>query len=124
MERGSAKLAGFVLAALLEGDRELRAVERHLAPELAALLRERLQQIPAQSREKARVLRELVALVRGTSELERLPVRARALLAPHVSREAARMYVEHAPSARAGYEVDPGLVSELERLARSQGAEP
>ena len=121
MEWGSAKTAGFALAALLADDRELTAVARQLSPELCALLTERMTQIPAESREKARVLRELVAALRPPPELSALPLRARALLAPHLPRELGRMYVQGAPQARAGYEVDQGLLGELERLSRVQG---
>lgn len=121
MESSSTKNAGFVLAALLCGDRDLAAVEQHVSPEWLASLRMECDKIPASSEQKAQALRELIARVRGACAAHTLPVRARALLAPHLSRERARMYVESAPQARPGYEVDAELVSALERLARASG---
>jgi hypothetical protein len=124
MEWSSTNKAGFVLAALLCDDRELAAVEHHTSPELLAGLRAESEKISQNPGAKAQALRDLIARMRPAPDPRRLPVRARALLAPHLPRELGCMYVEGAPQARPGYEVDAALVSELERLARAGVGSP
>lgn len=114
------KTAGFALAALLSGDRDLSRSEVGLCEGARREVRARLAQIPrANGAEKTESVRALAALVkpplRGTFEL---PERARALLARVVPRELGKSWLERAPLVRSDYQVEPGLVRALERVAR------
>ena len=113
--------AGFALAAVLAGDRELFSVAGALHHDLLPPLEERCRGL---SEERARALRELVVEVRPPlAHAEPLPVRGRALVAHLVPRELGRRYVRDAPPARPGFEPEPNLVSWLVRLAQ-HGSSP
>jgi hypothetical protein len=130
MAWAEAKQAGFVLAALLAGDRELLSaaggLDARLLPPLQArwlgaarpaleASHDRHESAPL----RVAALRELAERVRPPlAHAEPLPPRGRALVAELLPREPARTYVREAPTARAGFEADPGLVRALVELAR------
>jgi hypothetical protein len=120
MRWGSEKTAGFVLGALLADDRELTRLQANLSPALYALVAERCAALPREARAKAQALRELIDQVRPELLPQRLPARARALIAPRLPRELGRALLREAKESRAGYLAEPGLVALLERLARKR----
>jgi hypothetical protein len=120
MAWGDEKQAGFVLAAVLAGDRELFSVSDSIDAELLPALQARFLR---EHSERVRSLRELASAVRPPlSNAAALPVRGRALLAQRVPRELGRSYVREAPAARPGFEPEPALSSWLEQLARHGGS--
>jgi hypothetical protein len=122
MAFGEREQAGFVLAAVLAGDRTLECCENALDAATLAALRARLAAVPA-GEGKARALRELVAQVRpGLTRADTLPARARALIAPLLPREQGRRYVSEAPPARAEFEPSRELIVQLVRIASTHEA--
>lgn len=122
MPWSSEKAAGFVLAGVLKGDRELSHVRSRLADALLPALDAWTQRLAQEGSEKTRALRELAMQVRPPlHRADHLPPRARAWLASHVERERGRAYLREAPAPRPGFEPDAGLLAFLERLARTPG---
>jgi hypothetical protein len=132
-----AKQAGFALAAILAGDRELVAVSAALVapaqpgdPGLLPALQARCRGLAgagshagaSQATERVRALRELAERVRpALVHAAALPPRGRALVADRVARELGRSYVHAAAPARPGFEPEPQLLSWLTALAARGG---
>ena len=114
-----AKQAGFLLGALLAGDRELSSVSAALEPALFSKLQERCHGLSEAGSSRVHALRELAEQVRPPLvHAGALPVRARALVAALVPRERGRSYVREAPVARPDFEAEPRLLACLAELAR------
>jgi hypothetical protein len=128
-----AKQAGFVLAAVLAGDRELLSVASALPAGLLPVLQARCRGLvplaphqgarcdPASSEGRVQALRELAAEVRPPlTQADALPPRGRALVAELLPRELGRSYVRAASPARPGFEPEPELIRWLARLAQHE----
>jgi len=118
IEWSHSKRAGFALAALLAGDRELGHVAPAISPELArdaALLFEQ-----PSLRDKSRLVAHLLSFVRPplTRLADDLPARLAAAIASKLPRSLARTVIAGAPLARAGFQLEPDLLPRLLRLAR------
>lgn len=113
------KAAGFGLAALLAGDRELAAIEHAIPPDLYDRVRALLGD-GSDAHTKARLVATLLARVRPTptSLPDDLPLRLRALLAPKLPRASGRVRGDVAPPLRADYAPPSDLLPRLLRLAR------
>ena len=119
---GPEKAAGFALAAVLAGDRDLARVHGHLEPHDHARIRA-LAESPQLA--KPVLIEQLLAhLHPRLAELSpQLPVRLRALLAAQLPRAEGRNVLASAPRARAGFEPERQLVARLIRIARFSNAE-
>jgi hypothetical protein len=126
------KCAGYALAALIAGDRELEAAGA-IPPPVAARTRALLAHdgAPRQDSRRARVERLLSAVRPELALHEATPMRVRALLATRLPRGEARAL--GLPPPRAGFSVPDDLWPRLYRIARyhsrlareaAQGGEP
>ncbi len=116
-----AKCAGIALAAVLWDDRSLSAVKHSLCEPARKGARAHLSALEAAHDPdgKRRRMRSLVAGVRGElTAIERLPPRARALLARHVPREQGRRLISEVGEARADFAASRALVETLLHQAR------
>jgi hypothetical protein len=112
------KQAGFALAALLVGDRELHHVSPAVSTTVLVQARSLLEETSV--RDKTRLVAHLLSFVRPplTTLDDALPVRLGAAIASKLPRTLARQLVAAAPLARAGFQVEPDLLPRLLRIAR------
>lgn len=124
-EWSAAKCAGYALAALIAGDRELSAADALVAPAAArtrALIAHERGDAPRDRRARVELIATLMDAVRPAVSLgEQLPPRVRALLAARLSRAAAR--TPGLPSPRPGYVAPEELWPRLYRIARYHGVQ-
>lgn len=117
------KCAGLALGALLWGDRALSHVAATLPTQALSAASQRLLTLesPEGAEQKRRLVRELVEEVRGNplAGVDRLPPRARALLARHVPREHGRRLLHDALEARPDFAAPAELLQTLLQLARA-----
>ncbi|MDB4985994.1 MAG: hypothetical protein JWN04_1172 [Myxococcaceae bacterium] len=112
-----AKSSGFVLAAVLAGDRELALVQAHLHPDELVRLRAGSAQ---REGDRAALIARLLTYVRPplTQLPAELPARLRALLARRLPAPEARKLLAGAPRMRAGFEPETELGPRLLRIGR------
>ena len=116
---------GFLLAATLASDR----AAREALPGLTRAARSELQAAAGalDRLDTARRRRHIAALVarfrRPAAALERWPVRSRALWAARLPESQARALVATAPSTRAHFVPEPGLLQLLRRITASPGGD-
>jgi hypothetical protein len=119
-EWSEAKCAGFALAALIAGDRDLSAADEipaSAAVRTRALVAHQVDHEPRNEQARRQVVERLLSAVRPEIALsERMPLRVRALLASRLPRAEARAL--GLPSPRAGFTVAEDLWPRLYRIAR------
>jgi hypothetical protein len=118
MAWNSSKEAGFMLAALLAGDRELL----HVAPALEPARVQRLCALRTADTDRARMVRALLERLRPPLDARalQLPPRARALLARVAPVALRKQLLRDCKPARAHYSADEELIGVLVRVARKQ----
>lgn len=122
-EWSASKQAGFALAALLAGDRELEHVASAVSPAIVRETRLRLE--GARSGDKARVVAHLLSFVRPplTGFERALPPVLVAAIASLLPRAVARATLGAAPAVLSGFAPSPDLLPRLMRIARRSIAE-